>query len=114
MADRKDLRTRARAMRREPTPAERRLWTALRGAQLDGLKFRRQVPLGAYIADFACLYPRIIIECAGGQHADSAYDAARDAWFQTQGFQVIRLWNGEILDHPDDVADLIRLRLGRG
>ncbi|MDR3509929.1 MAG: DUF559 domain-containing protein [Caulobacteraceae bacterium] len=88
--DRRGLRDRARGMRREPTPAKRRLWSLLRGGALEGLKFRRQVPLGTYIADFACLYPRVIVECDGGQHADSAYDAARDAWFTAQGFKMIR------------------------
>ena len=101
-------------MRHEPTPAERKLWGLLRGAQLSGLKFRRQVPLGGYIADFACLYPKVIVECDGGQHADSAYDTARDAWFRAQGFQVLRYWNNEIIDHPEAVAEAILRALGRG
>ncbi len=101
-------------MRRAPTPAERKLWNLLRGGRLDGLKFRRQVPIGPYIADFACLYPKVIVECDGGQHADSAYDELRDAWLQAQGFQVSRLWNSEVLDHPESVADVIRLSLRRG
>jgi very-short-patch-repair endonuclease len=101
-------------MRHEPTPAERVLWRMLRGGQLGGFKFRRQVPLGAYIADFACLYPRTIIECDGGQHADSSYDKARDVWFRAQGFQVIRFWNNEIVDDPEAVAETISRTLGKG
>ena len=114
MAARQELRDRARTMRREPTPAERRLWGLLRGGRLEGLKFRRQVPLGDYIADFACLYPKVIIECDGGQHADSTYDAARDAWFRAQGFQVLRFWNNEVVEHPEAVAEAILRALGRG
>ena len=112
-ADRQ-LRDRARAMRREPTPAERAMWSLLRGHRLAGLKFRRQAPLGDYIADFICHFPKVIVECDGGQHADSAYDAARDAWFRSQGFQVLRFWNGEVIERPGGVAETILRALGRG
>jgi very-short-patch-repair endonuclease len=114
MPDRKELLGRARAMRHEPTPAERRLWSLLRGGRLGGLKFRRQVPLGDYIADFACFYPRVIVECDGGQHADSAYDAARDAWFRAQGFIVLRYWNAHVLAHQHETAEAILMAVGRG
>ena len=112
-ADRQ-LRDRARAMRREPTPAERAMWSLLRGSRLAGLKFRRQAPLGDYIADFVCHFPKVIVECDGGQHADSAYDAARDAWLQSQGFTVLRFWNGEVIERPRGVAHTILRALGRG
>jgi very-short-patch-repair endonuclease len=80
----------ARALRREPTASERALWRALRGEQL-GVKFRRQHPLGSYIADFACLAPKLIVELDGSQHADQhEYDAKRDAFFRSQGFAVLR------------------------
>ena len=101
-------------MRREPTDAERILWRLLRNGQTAGLKFRRQVPIGDYIADLVCFDPRVIIECDGGQHADSAYDAARDAWFRAEGYQVMRFWNGEILDNPHGVVETILSRLRRG
>jgi very-short-patch-repair endonuclease len=114
MTERRELQGRARAMRREPTLAEQRLWGLLRGGRLDGLKFRRQVPLGDFIADFACFYPKVIVECDGGQHADSAYDAARDAWFRAQGFRVLRYWNNEVVDHPNETAEAILRALGRG
>ncbi len=114
MPDRRELRERARGVRREATPAERRLWGMLRGGQLGGLKFRRQVPLGDYIADFACFYPKVIVECDGGQHADSAYDAARDAWFAAQGFMVLRYWNADVLAHPVEIAEAILRAVGRG
>jgi len=111
MAD--NLKQRARAMRREPTPAEKLIWRVLRQRQIDGMKFRRQSPIGQYITDFACFDPKVIIEVDGGQHADSATDGRRDAWFRSQGFTVLRLWNGEVLDHPDDLPELIRHRLKR-
>lgn len=61
------------------TDAERALWSRLRGEQL-GVKFRRQHPLGGYVADFACLAPRLIVELDGSQHANQqAYDDRRDA-----------------------------------
>ena len=90
-------------MRRDPTRAEAALWRLLRGGRLDGLKFRRQVPLGGYIADFACFDPKLIVECDGGQHGGPR-DMERDAWFVAQGFRVVRLWNSEVLDDGDDSA----------
>ena len=80
----------AKSLRREMTGGERLLWSRLRGEQL-GVKFRRQHPLGAYVADFACLAPRLIVEVDGSQHAEQmAYDAERDAFFRQQGFDVMR------------------------
>ena len=101
-------------MRKEPTAAERILWKLLRGRQLAGIKFRRQVPIGDYIVDFACKSPQIVIECDGGQHADNAYDLERDAWLTARGFRVFRFWNGEVIDNPDGVLSVILTGLGRG
>ena len=106
-----ELTQRARTMRLEPTPAEKAMWRVLRRRQIDDMKFRRQAPIGPYITDFACFEPKIIIEVDGGQHADNAADARRDAWFQSQGFRILRFWNGEVLDHPDDLPELVRHRL---
>ncbi len=100
-------------MRHKPTMAERKLWDRLKGSRLAGMKFRRQVLLGGYIADFACFSPKIVIECDGGQHADSAYDEKRDAWFVAQGFQVMRFWNGDVLEDADSVVDTILRDSGR-
>jgi very-short-patch-repair endonuclease len=94
-------------MRRELTPAELALWQVLRNAQLGHLKFRRQVPLGAYIADFVCFDPRIVVECDGGQHADNTYDDTRDAWFRAEGFTVLRFWNNEIDENVEAITDAI-------
>jgi very-short-patch-repair endonuclease len=113
MADRAEMFQRARAMRREPTEAERVMWRLLRSRQFEGLKFRRQVPIGCYIADFVCLSPRLIIECDGGQHADSAYDAERNAWFEAQGFRVLRFWNDAVVSETDGVVEMLLAALGR-
>lgn len=92
----------AKAMRADATRAENLLWQALRGGKLDGLKFRRQVPMDGYIVDFVCFKARLIIEVDGGQHSQSAADAARDAHFVAGGFRVLRFWNDAVerdLDH---------------
>ncbi len=95
----------ARRMRREPTDAERKMWLALRGRRFAGFKFRRQVPIGPYIADFACLSRRLVVELDGGQHADSRRDPLRDLWLAGKGFRVHRVWNTEFLTRPGDVLD---------
>ena len=69
----------ARKLRQEPTDAERAMWRLLRDRRLSGLKFRRQVPVGPHIVDFACVSARLVVELDGGQHAESKSDAARDA-----------------------------------
>jgi very-short-patch-repair endonuclease len=80
----------ARESRRGMTDSEQRLWWGLRAEQL-GVKFRRQHPLGNYVADFACLAPKLIVELDGSQHADDVeYDARRDRFFRESGFEVLR------------------------
>jgi very-short-patch-repair endonuclease len=80
----------SKVLRRNMTDGERRLWQKLRLAQL-GVKFRRQHPFGNYIADFACLAPPLIVELDGSQHANQQHrDLKRDAYFQQQGFEVLR------------------------
>ncbi len=86
----------ARNLRLAQTDAERRLWRHLRKRQLSDAYFRRQHPVGPYIADFHCAELKLIVEADGSQHADDA-DAARDAWFAAQGFVVLRFWNNEVL-----------------
>ena len=85
-----NARTFAKSLRREMTDGERLLWQRLRGEQL-GVNFRRQHPVGSYVADFACLAPQLIVEVDGSQHASQqAYDARRDAYFKSLGFNVLR------------------------
>jgi very-short-patch-repair endonuclease len=85
----------ARALRRASTATERDLWRLLRDRRLEGLKFRRQVPLGPYVLDFVCLRHRLVVEADGPFH-DPDRDAARDAWLAGQGFRVLRFANGQI------------------
>ena len=94
----------ARRLRRDWTKAEARLWLALRGRKLDGFKFRRQVPIDRYFADFACLQAKLVVELDGGQHAERVeYDAARTAVLESCGFQVLRFWNHHVLTDMDGV-----------
>ncbi|WP_184084833.1 DUF559 domain-containing protein [Sphingomonas xinjiangensis] len=98
---------RAREMRKHPTEAERKLWRLLRNHRLAHTKWKRQQPIGRYIADFACLKHHLIVEANGAQHIASAYDAARDAWLQGQGFRLLRFHNNAILAEPDSVLTAI-------
>jgi very-short-patch-repair endonuclease len=106
------LRDRARGMRREPTEAEKRMWRLLRDRRLGSFKFRRQERLGRYIVDFVCFERGLIVEIDGGQHADSAYDAERDAWLSSRGFTVVRFWNNEVLTNPVGVQHALAERFG--
>jgi very-short-patch-repair endonuclease len=100
-------RGRARAMRRAPTDAERRLWRLLRDRRLDGLKFRRQVPVGPYIADFLCVGTRLIVEADGSQHAENSRDKVRDAHLAGEGWRLLRFWNHEVIQNREGVLDTI-------
>ncbi len=101
----------ARSLRREMTDSERKLWSRLRGEQL-GVKFRRQHPLGNYIADFACLDPKLVVELDGSQHADQEeYDARRDAFLQAQGFALLRFASNEPYSNMDGTLTVIHERL---
>ncbi|TIR17571.1 MAG: endonuclease domain-containing protein [Mesorhizobium sp.] len=97
----------ARSMRREPTEAEDRLWQELRGRRLDNIKFKRQVPMGRYVADFVCAEARLIVEIDGSQHAESRHDQERDAELKARGFRVLRFWNDDVLKELDAVCDTI-------
>jgi very-short-patch-repair endonuclease len=97
----------AQRLRGEMTDAERRLWSILRNRQLEGAKFRRQQPIGPFIADFVCQKRRLIIEADGGQHADSRADERRTAFLEGKGYRVLRFWNNDILNNLDGVAQVI-------
>ena len=101
------LRKRAKAMRSDATPAEHRLWQILRAKRFDGYKFKRQLPIDHYIADFVCIGQKLIIEADGGQHSENAHDACRDAYLQSQGFRILRFWNNDILRDEDAVMETI-------
>ncbi|MFB4202945.1 endonuclease domain-containing protein [Arhodomonas sp. KWT2] len=87
------------------TDAERILWRQLRAHRMLGRKFRRQQPVGPYIVDFVHFGARLIVECDGGQHNESAADQRRDTWLRAQGFTVLRYWNHQILNETDHVLE---------
>jgi very-short-patch-repair endonuclease len=100
-------RDRARQLRRDMTLAERRLWSILKGRQLEGHRFRRQCPIGHYIVDFACLAAGIVIEVDGGQHMDSLTYPVRDGYLRNQGLRVLRFWNNEVMANLEGVHEMI-------
>jgi very-short-patch-repair endonuclease len=97
----------ARELRRNSTDAERRLWAALRSRTLTGYKFRRQVPIGPFVADFACTRYLVVVEADGGQHANSKNDVKRTAWLESRGWRVLRFWNNDILKNTQGVIGAI-------
>lgn len=101
----------AKKLRTNMTDAEQRLWYRLRGHRFDGNKFKRQVPIGPYIVDFASLHRKLVLEIDGGQHADNARDQRRDQWLQEQGFEVLRFWNNDVLRQTDSVLEVIATAL---
>ena len=101
-------------MRKDMTLAEKIIWKSVRAHRLCGLHFKRQVPCGAYIADFLCQSQRLVIEIDGATHStdkEIAYDARRDAWFKEQGYIVMRFTNDDVFNHLDGVLDTILNRL---
>lgn len=97
----------ARRLRKELTPAERRLWACLRGEGL-GVNFRRQHAIGPYIADFCCIKKKLVIELDGSQHLEQAeYDQRRTEFLQTRGCRVLRFWNRDVMHDLDGVLRAI-------
>jgi len=92
-------------MRHAPTEAEEKFWWMVGDRRPGGHKFKRQHPIGHYIADFVCVETKLIVELDGSQHAEQReYDAAGDAFFASAGFRVVRFWNIEFLKHQEVVA----------
>ena len=99
---------RPRLLRREMTPQEKVLWRHLRGRRFEGFKFRRQMWLGGFIADFACSEAKLVVEADGSQHAGhAAYDAAHAAAFSRIGWRTLRFWNNEITRDLEGVLTAI-------
>ncbi|MCC7283600.1 MAG: DUF559 domain-containing protein [Acetobacteraceae bacterium] len=107
--------TRARALRRAMTDAEKHLWVRLRDRRRDGAKFRRQEPIAGYVADFACIAAMLVVELDGGQHT-AERDAKRTAALEQAGFKVLRFWNNDVLANAEGVlaviAEEVRKRRG--
>jgi len=97
----------ARNLRSNSTDAERLLWKHIRGRAINGLKFRRQYPVGNYIADFVCLEKRVVVELDGGQHNENKQDVVRDAWLAENGYKVVRIWNNDVLGNIEGAVDSI-------
>jgi very-short-patch-repair endonuclease len=103
---------RARDLRRDQTDVERRLWRRLSNRQLGGYKFRRQVPIDRYFADFACAEARLIVELDGGQHAQQAvYDEQRTRELEACGWHVLRFWNHQVNEQLEGVLETILAEL---
>jgi very-short-patch-repair endonuclease len=99
---------RARILRRQATDAEHHLWRYLRRRQLANFRFRRQVPISGYIADFACIEAKLVVELDGGQHQKRlSYDQRRDRKIEGQGFRVIRFWDNQVFEETQAVLDVI-------
>ena len=98
----------AKTLRRRMTDAETILWSRLRRGQLNGWKFRRQHSVGPYVADFACIDARLIVEVDGATHASEreiAHDKKRSAFLTARGFSIYRVWNTDIYDNLQGVLD---------
>ncbi len=94
----------SRALRKNMTDAERKLWRVLKQEQ-QGVKFRRQYPIGEYIVDFVCLEKAVVIELDGGQHAaQEIYDRKRDRDLEAKGFKVLRFWNNDVMENLEGVV----------
>src|SRR5260370_12907792 len=109
------MRSNARALRRDLTPAERIIWQALRAHRMNGAGFRRQPPIGPYIVDFVSHAAMLIIEIDGGQHfkdAHEARDAIRDAHLGNRGFRVLRFNNHDVMTNREGVLTVIAAALG--
>lgn len=100
---------RARELRRNPTDAERAMWRLLREHCAEA-RFRRQVPIRHYIADFASHRCKLVIEIDGGQH-DPANDARRTTEIEAEGYKVVRFWNSEVLDNAAGCAARLGMAL---
>ncbi|MEQ8406087.1 MAG: DUF559 domain-containing protein [Oceanicaulis sp.] len=111
---------RARRLRRSMTRQEALLWTRLRVLNREGIRIRRQAPMGDFIVDFACHSAKLVIELDGSGHAEAAqsdHDRRRDAWLASRGYEVIRIWNGALYEDHDTLVgyliDTLRERAQR-
>jgi very-short-patch-repair endonuclease len=100
--------SRARALRCDPTEAEKKLWQQLRQHPFKERHFRRQATIGPYFCDFASHKLKIVIEVDGGQHADSDADGGRTGYLVGKGYRVLRFWNNDVLNNLAGVLVTIR------
>ncbi len=103
---------RAGELRKEPMPAERKLWAYLRGNKLNGVNFRRQHAIGNFIVDFASVKRKLVIELDGNQHLEQEeYDVERTRYLESQGYKVIRFWNNQVINNIEGVVRAIEIAL---
>ena len=110
----KNSTTKARELRKNMTPQERKIWSFLRKRSINNLKFRRQYPIENYIVDFICHEKKLIIEIDGGQHnqeRNKEYDINRTKLLESKGFKVIRFWNNEVWDNIEGVYAVLEREL---
>src|SRR5690606_10831634 len=93
--------------RRRMTDAEQLVWHHLRNRSLVGWKFRRQHPIGPYVADFVCVEAALVVELDGGQHLDSAADDVRTSYLRSRGWRVLRFWNNDVLLRTELVMSVV-------
>jgi very-short-patch-repair endonuclease len=100
----------ARRLRQNATDAERRLWRALKQIETRGTHFRRQMPIGSFVVDFACPAARLVIEIDGSQHGQGpglVRDRKRTEWLESQGYRVLRFWNNDVAQNAEGVLEAI-------
>jgi very-short-patch-repair endonuclease len=99
---------RAKRMRREPTEAEARVWHRVRANRLGGFHFRRQQPIGEFIADFYCVAAELVVEINGASHEEQVgYDDSRDRFLNAMGLEVLRVSNERVMNEIDKVMEEI-------
>jgi very-short-patch-repair endonuclease len=104
----------SRKLRKNETPWEIKLWNYLRDRRLNGCKFKRQVRLGKYIADFYCAEKRLVVELDGGQHSEIAiheHDQEKENYLKSEGLTILRFWNNEVDSNFEGVLETIRKSL---
>ena len=99
-------RSHAKVMRKNLTKAEAVMWGKIKGKNLNGHHFRRQHPIGPFIADFACVEGKVVLEVDGATHnseEEQAYDGRRTSFLESEGWHVVRVWNNQIYNNRDGV-----------
>jgi very-short-patch-repair endonuclease len=105
---------RAKELRNQASPAERKLWTVLSGRKLAGFKFSRQMPVGPYFADFLCREAKLVIELDGYSHdTRTEHDRRRNAFMKAEGYRLLQFSNADVLTNLDGVAQTIALSLAK-
>lgn len=103
----------ARGLRAKQTDAEKKFWHEVKAKRFEGYKFRRQYPIGKYIADFVCVEAGVIVEIDGGQHCENVKDDVRTEFLNGLGYHVVRFWNNDILNNLQGSLQALSLTLSQ-